>query len=88
MCVFLVFPFFYFTRFNTNDVCEKFLPEVWTLYSIGIAILLLRFATRLKTVGLRGFQGDDYMSILTVTFYTAGVAAVDIICKRESKNPS
>ncbi|CZR67962.1 related to integral membrane protein PTH11 [Phialocephala subalpina] len=63
---------------------SEYLPEVWTLYGIGIAVLLLRFATRLKTVGLKGFQGDDYMSILTMAFYTAGVAAVHIIYYSET----
>lgn len=76
----LIFPLLYFTNFNTDNV-RKFLPEVWALYGIGMAVLLLRFVTRLKTVGLKGFQGDDYMSILTIAFFTAGVTAVHIICR-------
>ncbi|CZR56998.1 uncharacterized protein PAC_06887 [Phialocephala subalpina] len=36
----------------------EFLPEEWTLYGIGVAVILLRFAVRIKTVGFKGFQGD------------------------------
>jgi hypothetical protein len=36
----------------------EFLPEEWTLYGIGVAVILLRFTVRIKTVGFKGFQGD------------------------------
>ncbi|KAH8647028.1 hypothetical protein BGZ60DRAFT_329442, partial [Tricladium varicosporioides] len=58
-----------------------FLPEEWTLYGIGVTILLLRFAMRIKTVGFRNFQGDDYFSILTLALFTMDAATVHIICK-------
>lgn len=44
-------------------------------------VLLLRFATRIKTVGLKGFQGDDYMSIIVLALFTMDAATVHIICE-------
>jgi hypothetical protein len=41
-----------------------FLPEQWTEYGIGVFIIFLRYFVRIRTVGFRGFQGDDYMSVL------------------------
>lgn len=59
----------------------QFLREEWTLYGVGAAVLLLRFAIRIKTVGFKGFQGDDYMSILVLALFTMDAATVHIICK-------
>lgn len=49
------------------------------LYGIGISILLLRFYTRIKSVGFRGLQGDDYFSILVIVFWTMDAVTVHII---------
>lgn len=35
-----------------------------TWYALGVLILVLRHIVRLRTVGVRGYQGDDYLSIL------------------------
>ncbi|KAF4631605.1 hypothetical protein G7Y89_g6523 [Cudoniella acicularis] len=56
-----------------------FLREAWALYGIGATVLLLRFATRIKTVGYKGSQGDDYMSILVLALFTMDAAIVHII---------
>jgi hypothetical protein len=59
--------------------------EVWALYGLGMIILLLRFAVRIRTVGIRGFQGDDFFALLVIAFYTMDAATVHIICQlRES----
>lgn len=39
----------------------------------------MRFLTRIKTVGFRGFQGDDYFSILVLLFWTMDAVTVHII---------
>jgi hypothetical protein len=49
----------------------EFLREVWGLYGLGVLILFLRFATRLRTVGVRQSKGDDYMAIVVLFCYTA-----------------
>lgn len=56
-----------------------FLREEWALYALGALVILVRFAVRLRTVGLRGFQGDDYMAILVLAFFTMDAATVYII---------
>jgi hypothetical protein len=43
---------------------DSFLIECWTWYSLGCLIILLRYAVRLRTVGFRGFEGDDYIAFL------------------------
>lgn len=35
--------------------------QAW--YAIGVFIILLRFAVRIRTVGIRGFRGDDYLAL-------------------------
>ncbi|KAF4975592.1 hypothetical protein FZEAL_7645 [Fusarium zealandicum] len=57
----------------------SFLYEAWTLYVIGTLVIFTRFAVRLKTVGWRGFQGDDFFSILVLIFYAMDAFAVHLI---------
>ena len=59
----------------------QFLIEVWVLYGIGMLVFIARFAVRLKTVGFRGFQGDDLFAVLLILFYTGDAVLVDIVCK-------
>lgn len=47
-----------------------YLPEVWGSYVFGLLLLALRFIVRLRSVGLRGFQGDDYLVYVVVVLYT------------------
>lgn len=54
---------------------------MWAEFGIGAAIILLRFAVRIKTVGFKGFQGDDYFSAAVLFFWTLDAALVDIVCK-------
>lgn len=35
---------------------------------------------RVKTVGVRGFQGDDYCAVLVLFFWTADAVLVHVIC--------
>lgn len=55
---------------------DSYLPEVWSLYAIGTIVILLRFAVRFRTVGLHGFQGDDYLSGLYLVLYTMNIVIV------------
>lgn len=45
--------------------------QLQTWYALGVLILILRHIVRLRTVGLQGYQGDDYLSILVCFFITA-----------------
>ncbi|KAI7760983.1 hypothetical protein LZL87_012136 [Fusarium oxysporum] len=57
----------------------SFLIESWTLYVLGTLILFSRFAVRLKTVGWRGLQGDDFFSVLVLIFYAVDAFTVHLI---------
>ncbi|ORY61753.1 uncharacterized protein BCR38DRAFT_495595 [Pseudomassariella vexata] len=57
---------------------NTYLPEVWTWYAIGVTVILLRFAVRIRIFGIRGLQGDDYLSILAFVLYTVNVVIVQI----------
>ncbi|OTA82176.1 hypothetical protein M434DRAFT_84918 [Hypoxylon sp. CO27-5] len=47
----------------------QFTIEAWTLLSIGIVVTMLRTYARIKAVGIRGLQADDYLAWVGVTFY-------------------
>ncbi|KAH8693698.1 hypothetical protein BGW36DRAFT_301477 [Talaromyces proteolyticus] len=48
--------------------------ELWTLYSIGVAVTILRTYARGRTVGLRNLRLDDYLIWVAIIFYTAQTA--------------
>jgi len=56
-----------------------FLLEIWIEYGLGIFIVFLRFCIRVRTVGFRGFQGDDYLTIVVFALYTMDQILVDVI---------
>lgn len=39
----------------------QFTIEAWTLLAIGILVTMLRTYARIKAVGVRGLQADDYL---------------------------
>jgi hypothetical protein len=41
-----------------------FIPEIWIEYGIGVCVIFLRSFIRIRTVGFREFQGDDYLTVL------------------------
>lgn len=48
----------------------RFPPEVWIEYGIGVLVLLLRYFTRWKTVGFKGWEGDDYLALVVFVCWT------------------
>ncbi|CAI6091716.1 unnamed protein product, partial [Clonostachys chloroleuca] len=56
-----------------------FLQETWALDGIGTAILLLRFAVRFKTIGIRRLQFDDLFVFLVLIFYACDAATVHLV---------
>ncbi|RDW81836.1 hypothetical protein BP6252_02948 [Coleophoma cylindrospora] len=43
---------------------SNFLLEVWVEFGLAAAIIFIRIAVRLHVVGIRGFRGDDYLSVV------------------------
>ncbi|KAK7215796.1 hypothetical protein V2G26_003799 [Clonostachys chloroleuca] len=58
---------------------QRFLQETWALDGIGTAILLLRFAVRFKTIGIRRLQFDDLFVFLVLIFYACDAATVHLV---------
>lgn len=57
----------------------SYLQEVWILFGVGVAVIAVRLLVRMRQVGLRQFQGDDYMTILVLGCYAADAITVTII---------
>lgn len=45
-------------------VSSSFLFELWTEYSIGSALVLIRLCLQLRALGFRGLKPDDYLVAL------------------------
>ncbi|KAF4999553.1 hypothetical protein FDECE_11474 [Fusarium decemcellulare] len=56
-----------------------FQTEAWTEYGLGSAILFLRYFARWKTVGFKGWQGDDYFAVAALVFWTAELVMLELI---------
>lgn len=39
------------------------------MFGVGATVLIVRFLVRLRTVGIRNFQGDDYLAIVVLICY-------------------
>ncbi|KAK3385717.1 hypothetical protein B0H63DRAFT_494579 [Podospora didyma] len=48
---------------------HQFAIEAWTLLSIGLAMTILRTYARIRAVGAKGLQADDYLVWVGATFY-------------------
>jgi hypothetical protein len=63
-----------------RDMSPRFLPEVWAWFGIGCLIMALRYAVRLRTVGLRGLQGDDYiMAFVSLEHLFSSCCCADVL---------
>lgn len=49
-----------------------------TLFDSGAAVLLARLAVRARTVGVRNFTGDDYISLVVLLCYIGDAITVDM----------
>ncbi|KAB5535376.1 hypothetical protein GE09DRAFT_1227357 [Coniochaeta sp. 2T2.1] len=59
----------------------KLLVEIWIEYAIGMLFIFARILVRLRLVGLRNFDVDDYLIFLTAALWTtvATIAHVFIV---------
>lgn len=55
-----------------------YLAEIWSLYTLGVVVILLRWAVRLRTVTFRGFQWDDYLAGVYLMLLTLNIAIAHI----------
>lgn len=57
-------------------VAEALMPaviEMWVEYAIGILVLFLRIFTRCKKVVGFKWQGDDYLAVAAIIFFTVSL---------------
>ncbi|KAI0446131.1 hypothetical protein F4803DRAFT_505714 [Xylaria telfairii] len=45
--------------------------QLWTLYSIGVLVTILRTYARIKAVGIRNLLADDLLAWIAILFYTS-----------------
>lgn len=46
---------------DAAQAAYKAMVELWTLYSFGVAVTLLRTYARVRAVGFRNLKADDYL---------------------------
>lgn len=59
----------------------SYLGEIWAWFAIGTIVLFVRTAIRLRTVGWRKLQGDDYMAIAVWLCFMCDSVTVTIVFK-------
>lgn len=57
-----------------SDAVTSFAAEAFTLLSLGICIIFLRTYARIRQVGIRNFEADDYLMLLVIIPYTIETA--------------
>ncbi|KAI0871342.1 hypothetical protein GGS24DRAFT_471824 [Hypoxylon argillaceum] len=53
---------------------QQFVTEDFTLFSVGLVVTLTRTFARVKQVGFKGLQGDDYLVWIAMLIYAAETA--------------
>ncbi|PSR99150.1 hypothetical protein BD289DRAFT_57919 [Coniella lustricola] len=54
----------------------EFLPEFWTLFVLGMIIIILRFPVQIRRVGVKGLEKDDYVGIFTLATWVSTMTMV------------
>ncbi|KAF8863871.1 hypothetical protein BDZ45DRAFT_737709 [Acephala macrosclerotiorum] len=60
--------------------------QSWSLYGIGMFLILLRVYARIHRLGLKGLQIDDYLMVLAGGLYTALVVCLNVISSGGGSN--
>ncbi|KAI9734361.1 MAG: hypothetical protein M1834_002467 [Cirrosporium novae-zelandiae] len=58
---------------------HKLIAWTWSLYSVGMCLILLRFYARLRKSGFRGLAPDDYLMVAATMWYTLLVISLNVI---------
>ncbi|KAI0539189.1 hypothetical protein GGR58DRAFT_465504 [Xylaria digitata] len=56
------------------DAVHSFYIQLWTLYSVGILVTILRTYARVKAVGIRNLRADDLLIWIAMLFYSIQAA--------------
>ncbi|EPS25489.1 hypothetical protein POX_c03872 [Penicillium oxalicum] len=69
-----------------GDFGRQFELETWTLYSVGVLGAVLRFVARIRRLGIRQLQIDDYMMLFAVFWYTVLSVALNSVATGGGSN--
>ncbi|KAJ5826660.1 hypothetical protein N7447_003423 [Penicillium robsamsonii] len=64
----------------------QFCRETWTLYSVGVLSAVLRFVARVRRLGIRNLQVDDYLMLFAVLWYTILCVALNQVASGGGSN--
>ncbi|KAJ5883502.1 uncharacterized protein N7473_010388 [Penicillium subrubescens] len=69
-----------------GDFGRQFERETWTLYSVGVLGAVLRFVARIRRLGIRNLQVDDYLMMFAVVWYTILSVALNSVATGGGSN--
>ncbi|KAL1963656.1 hypothetical protein VTN77DRAFT_7977 [Rasamsonia byssochlamydoides] len=65
---------------------ESFRRESWALYSVGILGAVLRYIARIRRLGIRNLQADDFLMAFGVAWYTILCVALNKVASGGGSN--
>ncbi|OJI97057.1 hypothetical protein ASPVEDRAFT_78797 [Aspergillus versicolor CBS 583.65] len=65
---------------------RAFARETWTLYAVGMLGVVLRFTARIRRLGIRNLQSDDYVMVFAVIWYTILCVALNSVASGGGSN--
>ncbi|KAJ0425726.1 hypothetical protein BJY00DRAFT_157536 [Aspergillus carlsbadensis] len=65
---------------------RSFARETWTLYGVGMLGVVLRFVARIRRLGIRNLQSDDYVMIFASVWYTILCVALNQVASGGGSN--
>ncbi|KAJ5682865.1 hypothetical protein N7462_006030 [Penicillium macrosclerotiorum] len=69
-----------------GDFGRRFERETWALYAVGVLGAVLRFTARIRRLGIRNLQADDYLMIFAVLWYTILCVALNQVATGGGSN--
>ncbi|KAJ5241483.1 uncharacterized protein N7469_003074 [Penicillium citrinum] len=69
-----------------GDFGRRFARETWTLYGVGVLGAALRFTARIRRLGIRNLQADDYIMVFAVFWYTLLCVALNQVASGGGSN--
>ncbi|KAJ2894047.1 hypothetical protein MKZ38_007964 [Zalerion maritima] len=61
-----------------DDFQQELKTQSWSLYSVGMVIVLLRIAARIKRLGIRNLQLDDYLMLAVGSLFTLLIVCLNV----------
>ncbi|GFF23240.1 hypothetical protein IFM46972_00601 [Aspergillus udagawae] len=68
------------------EFAKSFATETWVLYGVGILGTVLRFVARIRRLGVRNLQVDDYLMLFAVLWYTLLCVALNEVASGGGSN--